>query len=99
MLSTITSFSHLPGLVTGTALTARPSKIIAGQEPDKTNEFLQLLGRCAAKGVSYTHNADIVALTCYTFQLIWLHSFEYDIFSYYMGFDNIPMNITNCVAI
>lgn len=38
------------GLVLGSQLGVRPSKIIAGQEPEKTNEFLQYLGRCAAKG-------------------------------------------------
>jgi len=38
------------GLSIGSQLAARPSKVIAGQEPEKTNEFLQYLGRCAAKG-------------------------------------------------
>lgn len=37
-------------------VSVRPSKIIAGQEPDKTNEFLQSLGKAAAKG----KNADAV---------------------------------------
>ncbi|XP_065304200.2 TRAF3-interacting protein 1 [Dermacentor albipictus] len=39
------------GIVTGTALPVRPSKIVAGHEPDKTNEFLQALAKSAAKKV------------------------------------------------
>lgn len=39
------------GIVTGSALPVRPSKIVAGHEPDKTNEFLQALAKSAAKKV------------------------------------------------
>lgn len=37
-------------------MSVRPSKIIAGQEPDKTNEFLQSLGKAAAKGVRINYH-------------------------------------------
>nr|XP_037279574.1 TRAF3-interacting protein 1-like [Rhipicephalus microplus] len=39
------------GIVTGSALPVRPSKIVAGHESDKTNEFLQVLAKSAAKKV------------------------------------------------
>ncbi|XP_049271753.1 TRAF3-interacting protein 1 isoform X2 [Rhipicephalus sanguineus] len=39
------------GIVSGSALPVRPSKIVAGHEPDKTNEFLQVLAKLAAKKV------------------------------------------------
>ncbi|KAK8771596.1 hypothetical protein V5799_025164 [Amblyomma americanum] len=42
------------GFVTGSALPVRPSKIVAGHEPDKTNEFLQTLAKYAAKKVDST---------------------------------------------
>lgn len=37
------------GILTGSALSVRPSKIVSGHEPDKTNEFLQVLAKAAAK--------------------------------------------------
>lgn len=33
---------------TGTSCDVKPQRIVAGQEPEKTNELLQLLARCAA---------------------------------------------------
>lgn len=39
------------GFLSGSALPVRPSKIVAGHEPDKTNEFLQALAKFAAKKV------------------------------------------------
>ncbi|XP_045114185.1 TRAF3-interacting protein 1-like isoform X1 [Portunus trituberculatus] len=38
-------------LATGENLSVRPSKIVAGHEADKTNEWLQALGRAVAKNV------------------------------------------------
>lgn len=32
-------------------MSVRPSKIVAGHEPDKTNEWLQALGKAVAKNV------------------------------------------------
>lgn len=37
------------GFLTGSALPVRPSKIVSGHEPEKTNEFLQVLAKAAAK--------------------------------------------------
>lgn len=39
-------------VITGTNLTVRPAKIIAGHEPSKTNELLQAIGRALDKKVS-----------------------------------------------
>jgi len=36
----------------GETVTARPSKIIAGHEPEKTNELLQLIAKCIRKNIS-----------------------------------------------
>ena len=38
----------------GKALPVKPSRIIAGQEPEKTNEFLQAIARAAQKKVYFT---------------------------------------------
>ena len=39
-------------LVLGRTISARPGKIVAGQEPEKTNELLQALGEAIGKKVS-----------------------------------------------
>ena len=36
---------------TGETLTVKPGKVVAGQEPEKTNEFLQMLARVAKEKV------------------------------------------------
>ena len=38
-------------LVNGTSLAVKPTKIVAGHEPDKTNEFLQALATAINKKV------------------------------------------------
>jgi len=38
-------------LVTGHSVLAKPNKIVAGQEPEKTNEFLQALAEAVNKKV------------------------------------------------
>lgn len=36
-------FLYLTASVTGKSVSAKPSKIVAGHEPDRTNDFLQCL--------------------------------------------------------
>jgi len=38
-------------LVLGQPLSVKPSRVIAGQEPEKTNEFLQAIARAVQKKV------------------------------------------------
>lgn len=38
-------------MVTGQKISARPSKVVAGQEADRTNEFLQALADAINKKV------------------------------------------------
>ncbi|KAK7877243.1 hypothetical protein WMY93_032044 [Mugilogobius chulae] len=39
-------------LVSGSALTVRPARVVAGQEPEKTNELLQTMAACCLKKLS-----------------------------------------------
>ncbi|XP_051646986.1 TRAF3-interacting protein 1 [Manacus candei] len=39
-------------LVTGEPLAVRPVRVVAGHEPEKTNEFLQAIGRCCLNKLS-----------------------------------------------
>ncbi|XP_075685704.1 TRAF3-interacting protein 1 [Rhinoderma darwinii] len=39
-------------LVTGESLAVKPARIVAGHEPDKTNEFLQAIGKCCFNKLS-----------------------------------------------
>ena len=41
-------------LVNGKALAAKPAKIVAGHEPEKTNEFLQAIAEAINKKVRYS---------------------------------------------
>jgi len=44
-------FCATTALVLGHTLSVQPSRIIAGQEPEKTNEFLQAIARAVQKKV------------------------------------------------
>lgn len=44
-------------LVSGEPLTAKPARIVAGHEPEKTNELLQAIGRCCLNKVSVTERS------------------------------------------
>ena len=39
-------------MISGDSLSVRPSKVVAGQEADKTNEFLQAIARAVSSKVS-----------------------------------------------
>lgn len=39
-------------MVVGKSLSVKPAKIVAGHEPEKTNEFLQSLAAAINKGVT-----------------------------------------------
>lgn len=41
-------------MVTGVRLSTKPSKIVTGHEPEKTNELLQAIARCIRKNVGET---------------------------------------------
>jgi len=43
-------------LVLGKTISAKPGKIVAGQEAEKTNELLQALGEAIGKKVGYIEN-------------------------------------------
>lgn len=39
-------------LVSGEPLSAKPARIVAGHEPERTNELLQRIGKCCLSKVS-----------------------------------------------
>lgn len=43
-------------MVTGEPLSVKPARVVAGHEPEKTNEFLQAIGKCCLNkvGQNYT---------------------------------------------
>ncbi len=50
--------THTPTLAftTGEVVKVRPSKVVAGHEADRTNEFLQILGIAILKEVRSNHD-------------------------------------------
>lgn len=49
-------------MVTGEPLSVKPERVVAGHEPEKTNEFLQAIGTCCLNKVGhcYTYFIHIV---------------------------------------
>ena len=52
-MSVIIIFNFILESITGTNLTVRSAKIVAGHEPTKTNELLQAIGKALDKKVSF----------------------------------------------
>ncbi|XP_043278292.1 TRAF3-interacting protein 1 [Venturia canescens] len=48
----LTKLINVVKLITGNELTVRPSKVVAGQEPAKTNELLQAIAKALDKNIS-----------------------------------------------
>jgi len=40
-------------MVTGEPLAVKPARVVAGHEPEKTNEFLQAIGKCCLNKVRW----------------------------------------------
>ena len=55
---------------TGEIVKVRPSKIVAGHEAEKTNEFLQILGISILKEVS-------IALKCTNLKSVYMYYYEF----------------------
>jgi len=53
-------------LVSGEPLAAKPARIVAGHEPEKTNELLQAIAKCCLNKVSpvIKEHSAIVLLSC-----------------------------------
>lgn len=50
-------------MVSGEPLSAKPARIVAGHEPERTNELLQRIGRCCLSKVTRRgQNADAAVL-------------------------------------
>lgn len=48
----MTKIISLVEVMSGEKVAANPQKIVAGMEPEQTNELLQLIHRCATSGKS-----------------------------------------------